>query len=251
MSRRDFWICIAVIITIFTLGVMVGMCVQVLGVPAQACAEAREAGGNYQSGMPCENKEQFERWYEDYEQKTEQETSEACVPSEESEGDAEDFDGFRCVFSDQGSVENTAQSAQFDEAQNEIPLYRINGDMIDADIQRKLYKYLSDAGIEYWYTGSLVQMYQESRGQQYAENPNGLDKGLYQYRITYWNWNDGDIFDVDAQLQRYAKEMASRFNAGLSVDEAISRHKTSDHVTVLDWEYIQQVKQWLNKIEKF
>lgn len=131
----------------------------------------------------------------------------------------------------------------------DIPIYRIAGESIDADLQRLLYHYLSEAGIEYWYTGALAQMFQESHCRQYAENPNGLDKGIYQFRTTYWNWSDGDIFDVDAQIRRYVSEMAARFNAGLSVDEAISRHKTSDYVTTIDWTYVGHVKQWLNQME--
>ena len=128
-------------------------------------------------------------------------------------------------------------------------LYRIAGEEIQEELQIKLYQYLSDAGIDYWYTGALAQMFQESHCHQYAENPNGLDKGIYQYRITYWNWDDGDIFSIDAQLQRYASEMSARFNAGLSVDEAISRHKTSDYCTAVDWTYVGHVKQWLGQME--
>ena len=128
-------------------------------------------------------------------------------------------------------------------------LYMISGELIDPEIQRKLYRALEAEGIDYWYTGALAQMFQESHCHQYAENPNGLDKGIYQYRITYWNWNDGDIFSIDAQLQRYASEMSARFNAGLSVDEAISRHKTSDYCTTVDWTYVGHVKQWLGQME--
>ena len=92
-------------------------------------------------------------------------------------------------------------------------------------------------------------MFQESHGQQYAVNPNnGIDCGLYQYRITYWTEPE-DIFDVDAQLRRYASDMAARFNSGLTVDEAISRHNTSDSVAAVNWEYVGQVKQWLGQME--
>lgn len=136
------------------------------------------------------------------------------------------------------------------EMEADLPvLYRIAGEEIQEELQIKLYQYLSDAGIDYWYTGALAQMFQESHCHQYAENPNGLDKGIYQYRITYWNWNDGDIFDVDAQLSRYAAEMARRFSAGLSVDEAISRHMTSDFVSTINREYVSDVKRWLSEME--
>lgn len=212
MSRRDFWICIAIIILIFTLGVMVGMCVQVLGVPAHASAVVEDVGGSYVSGMPCENPEQFARWYESY-----SEAAEAV-----------------------GSEQEAAKPI----------IYRIAGEEVDVEIQTKLYYYLDAEGIAYWYEGALAQMYQESHCKQYAENPNGLDKGIFQYRITYWDWSDGDIFDLDAQMRKYAAEMAVRFNAGLSVDEAISRHNTSDYITTVNWEYVAQVKQWLTVLQK-
>ena len=164
-----------------------------------------------QSAMPCCDSESFRRWYEGY-----------CASS--------------------GTVESEAEETQ-------PVVYRINGDEVDPDLQRLLYHYLEEAGIEYWYEGALAQMYQESHCQVYAENPNGLDKGIYQYRITYWNWNDGDIFDVDAQMRRYASEMSARFNSGLSANEAISRHKTSDYVTTIDWTYVGHVKQWIPLME--
>ena len=33
------------------------------------------------------------------------------------------------------------------------------------------------------------------------------------------------------------------------VDEAISRHNTSDSVAAVNWEYVGQVKQWLGQME--
>lgn len=169
-----------------------------------------------QSAMPCVDPEVFAAWYEEYQH--------ASITS------------------------NTLEALE-----PEIPIYHFNvgpnEHQIEPDLQRLLYHYLEEAGIEYWYEGALAQMYQESHGIWWAENQNGLDKGIYQYRITYWNWNDGDIFDVDAQLQRYCSEMAARFNSGLSADEAISRHKTSDYVTTIDWTYVGHVKQWLPLME--
>lgn len=165
-----------------------------------------------QSAMPCVDPEGFAAWYEEYQH--------ASITS------------------------NTLEALE-----PEIPIYRINGDEVDPDLQLLLYHYLEEAGIEYWYEGALAQMYQESHGIWWAENPNGLDKGIYQYRITYWNWNDGDIFDVDAQLQRYCSEMAARFNSGLSANEAISRHMTSDFVSTINREYVRDVKQWLQMME--
>lgn len=173
-----------------------------------------------QSAMPCCDSESFRRWYEGY-----------CASA--------------------GTVER--ETDEIVEETSEIPIYHFNvgpnEHQIEPDLQRLLYHYLEEAGIEYWYEGALAQMYQESHGIWYAENVNGLDKGIYQYRITYWNWSDGDIFDVDAQMRRYASEMSARFNSGLSVDEAISRHKTSDYCTAVDSLYVSHVLQWLPLME--
>lgn len=134
--------------------------------------------------------------------------------------------------------------------------YRIAGDVIPEEIQLALYEALQAEGIEDWFTGSLAVIYQESHGNPWAENPNGLDKGLLQYRTTYWpataaaNGEAGaDIFDWQAQLRVYARQTARRINAGLSTDELISRHKTSDDSPALDPAYIRQVRQWLPTLE--
>ena len=135
-------------------------------------------------------------------------------------------------------------------------IYLIAGDLIPEEIQRTLYEVLQAEGIEYWFTGALAQVYQESHGNPRAENPNGLDKGLLQYRTTYWPATaaaygeaGADIFDWQAQLRVYARQTAARLNAGLTADETISRHKTSDYCTEVDWLYVQHVKQWIGHME--
>lgn len=132
----------------------------------------------------------------------------------------------------------------------EIPIYRIAGELIDPDIQRTIYKALEAENLTDWYTGALAQCFQESHGDRFAINPNnGLDMGLFQFRVTFWNWDLGDIFDAETQCKLYAKQMAERFGNGLTVDQAISRHKTSDYCTQVDWEYVSHCKQWLNQME--
>lgn len=193
------------------------------------------------SAMPCDDPDGFRNWYEDHRRNYEPETEEEARPDD---GGAD--------HEEAGTDSEQEPVAEETEAQVESavpPLYRIGGETIDEGLQERLYQHLSAAGIGYWYEGALAQMYQESHCQQYAENPNGLDKGLYQYRATFWTAPES-IFDVDAQLRRYASEMAARFNSGLSVDEAISRHKTSDFVTAVDWEYVGQVKQHLSTMER-
>lgn len=178
-------------------------------------AKEPEIGQIRDSAMPCDDPEAFAEWYKEYQRRS-----------------------------------NTSNVLESLEEEPDIPIYRIAGELIDPDIQRTIYKALEAENLTDWYTGALAQCFQESHGDRFAINPNnGLDMGLFQYRVTYWNWNDGDIFSIDAQLQRYCSEMSARFNAGLSVDEAISRHKTSDYCTAVDWTYVGHVKQWLGQME--
>lgn len=204
---------------------------------AESTAAAETADLDANSGMPCVDSESFRRWCETYEPETVKEERTDSSGADD-EGDGTEPEASWLSETRTGEVESSVPT-----------LYKIAGQEIDEGIQIKLYQHLQEAGIEYWYEGALCQMFQESHGQVYAENPNGLDKGLYQFRITYWNWSDGDIFDVDAQLSRYAPEMAARFNAGLSTEEAISRHNTSDYVAAVNWEYVGQVKQWIGQME--
>lgn len=214
------------------------------------CAAAEAVGGNFidgtatspekgqireNSAMPCVDAESFRRWMETYEPETTEEArTDAVRPDHEDVRTEETI----LATETEATVEATVPT-----------LYRIAGEEIDESIQVRLYKHLQEAGIPYWYEGALCQMFQESHGQQYAVNPNnGIDCGLYQYRSIYWT-EPADIFDVDAQLRRYAADMAARFNSGLSVDEAISRHNTSDSVAAVNWEYVGQVRQWLSKME--
>lgn len=197
------------------------------------CEEPEKA--DFEGGaMPCEDPEVFRRWL------SEQEATEE-VRADDVRADHE-------VVGAETEPEPVATEAAA-EVESAVPtLYRIAGQAIDEGLQVRLYQHLQAEGIAYWYEGALAQMWQESSCLQYAENKNGLDKGLYQYRITYWQEPE-DIFDIDAQMRRYAREMAARFNAGLTVDEAISRHNTSDYVTTVNWTYVGQVKQWLDQME--
>lgn len=103
---------------------------------------------------------------------------------------------------------------------------------------------LDGAGIGWWYPYACAQIEQESHWNPWAVNPNNLDFGLLQFRITFWGEPE-DIFDVNAQIRKYTQQVAARINAGLSVEEIISRHITSDYVTEINWEYVNAVLQWL------
>lgn len=223
------------------------------------CEETREPSGypDELSAMPCCMTSNTSNALEALKEKNEQETSEESKEKSKSNIRKElRVDDMYLGPEDWG--DDSIREESYVQGGNEgiirsdlgFHVYRINGEIPDPELQRMIWDALDAAGISYWYEGCLAQCFQESHMQRYAQNPNGLDKGILQYRITYWDWSKGDIFDVDAQLQRYAAEMAARFNAGLSVDEAISRHKTSDYCTQVDWLYVQHVKQWLAVMEE-
>lgn len=93
---------------------------------------------------------------------------------------------------------------------------------------------------------------QESHWNPNAVNANGLDFGLLQYRLKspdgtriYWT-GPGDIMDPYAQIQKYVGQVKARIDAGLSVEEIISRHMTSDYCVDINWQYVNDVLRWMN-----
>lgn len=111
---------------------------------------------------------------------------------------------------------------------------------------------LTAYGIEWWEPYALAQMFQESHFNPAAENRNGLDKGLIQYRVTYWSAMCSQhgldpatsIFDWKAQLNIYVQDTARRLGSGCSVQETISRHMMSDYGPYCET-YVNDVMRWV------
>lgn len=106
--------------------------------------------------------------------------------------------------------------------------------------------------IEWWEPYALAQMFQESHFNPAAENRNGLDKGLIQYRVTYWSAMCSQhgldpatsIFDWKAQLNIYVQDTARRLGSGCSVQDTISRHMMSDYGPYCET-YVNDVMRWV------
>ena len=111
---------------------------------------------------------------------------------------------------------------------------------------------LTAYGIEWWEPYALAQMFQESHFNPAAENRNGLDKGLIQYRVTYWSAMCSQhgldpatsIFDWKAQLNIYVQDTARRLGSGCSVQDTISRHMMSDYGPFCET-YVKDVMRWV------
>jgi len=121
-----------------------------------------------------------------------------------------------------------------------LGIQSVASEPVSIDIPTLLQQSLDAAGIGWWYPYAIAQMTQESHGNPWAENANGLDKGLFQFRITYWTEPES-IFDISAQIRVYTRQVQARLAAGLSIEETISRHYTSDYVTEVNWEYVNLV----------
>lgn len=134
------------------------------------------------------------------------------------------------------------------------PQYRFNqsDEVIPTEIRNELEAWLYAYGIEWWLPIAKAQMFQESHCNPYAENRNGLDKGLYQYRTTYWSAMcvehglpaETSIFDWRAQIRIYVSDTARRLYSGCSVEETISRHMMSDYGPYNET-YVQNVTRWV------
>lgn len=147
-------------------------------------------------------------------------------------------------YPSEAPVETTQQSqGNATEAPTEAvvttPLYLVEGEQLDPGVADYLYRRLSEAGIGWFYEYALCLAYQESSFNPLAENPNGRDKGLYQFRVEYHPtlvWQN-----PHAQTDLFVAMMSARAAAGCDVYSMISRHNTSDYCPEINPVYVAQV----------
>lgn len=204
------------------------------------------------SGMPCDL----------YQGETdEQETGEETEGTVREEGTSTTGqDGYEVVEQSVQADSHQTQEAQTvcdtvpvpEETQNdtevagpEVPTaIQQNNSPVGSGLEDFLRSCLESAGIEWWYPYAYAQAMQESHWNHLAVNSNGLDYGLFQYRITYYP--GANIFDPYEQIRIYVGQVSARIAAGLSIEEIISRHLTSDYVTEINWEYVNLVLSHMN-----
>lgn len=208
------------IMLLICIGILIGLSVRKTDEPVRESVEESESEPETVSGMLCEIYVETEEAETEGSERKEQETEETTT---------------------EAPTEATAETAAPAAESSPNPYH-------DFLAQR-----LADLGIEWWLPYAEAQMFQESRFNPRAENPNGIDKGLFQYRLPFWKKtsrqagievNDDSIFDPYIQIAVYCYYVRQRLDAGRSVDEVISDHYTGGYG--YSAEYVSDVKQWLN-----
>lgn len=137
------------------------------------------------------------------------------------------------------------------ETEPEIPIYSVNGTILDVDLQVYLFEALDSKGIGYWMAIAVAQAYQES-GFDTEQITNGIDMGLYQYRCPYWDeWQERaglesrrDILDPYAQIDVYAEMVSQWLEEGNTESVVISNHNTGGWGGSYAEQYVAEVSQW-------
>lgn len=114
------------------------------------------------------------------------------VPCEETEETAES------IGADSATLHEPNGESPGVLADSGYPVYSVGGIRLGEALEQYLYNQLVARGKGYFYPIALCQLFQESRFNPSAVSPSGLDYGLAQIRITYW-----DHFAQEAGLVTY------------------------------------------------
>ena len=106
-------------------------------------------------------------------------------------------------------------------------LYMVDGYIPDESLQTYLYQRLCESNIGYFFPYAVCLIAQESTWNPLAQNPNGRDKGLLQFRVEYVPWMDWT--NPYQQIDYFVAQMANRAARGLTVSQMISCHYASDY----------------------
>ena len=116
--------------------------------------------------------------------------------------------------------------------------------------QAYLYERLASIGAEWFYKYAVAQAMQESGFNPLNQQGNDAvpDKGLYSFRIYYWNAAYGDIYDyhanINAYIDRIRPYLTDRSEQGIY--RAISQHYQPDGQ--IHYDYVQHVLGRLNEL---
>lgn len=138
------------------------------------------------------------------------------------------------------------------------PLFTVDGQMLNEDIQKYIYNHMKEWGCESYYQFWLAEIYQESRFKHDAVSASGLDYGFCQLRITYHQYfcelAGHPEFDVinDYWANLYVGTYIWCKNlkeSGYDLSATIMMYYNSGN-TEADLKYLADVTQWFSTIER-
>ena len=116
--------------------------------------------------------------------------------------------------------------------------------------QKYLYEKLKSVGAEWFYKYAVAQAMQESGFNPLNQigNDSVPDKGLFSFRIWYWNSAYGDIYDYHANINAYVARILPFLNdkSEQGIYRAISQHYQPDGTIHMD--YVNYVLGRLNEL---
>lgn len=116
--------------------------------------------------------------------------------------------------------------------------------------QSYLYDRLAGIGAEWFYKYAVAQAMQESGFNPLNQQGNDAvpDKGLFSFRIYYWNSAYGDVFDYHANIDAYVDRIAPYLtdSSEQGIYRAISQHYQPNGQTNMT--YVNQVLGRLNEL---
>ena len=133
--------------------------------------------------------------------------------------------------------------------------YKVAGVAINKDYEFYLYNQLCNRGIGWYYPYAVAQIFQESRWNPASENPNGLDKGICQFRKPYFPGRaeaagrpNADIMNAYDSLYVYAWYMSQMLSVSKNnVERALS-------IYILGYDgnadfYVNAVMNWYKQLQ--
>ena len=137
-----------------------------------------------------------------------------------------------------------------------IPIYTVNGDLLDPKLQEYAYMCLAMLDMGFYYPTFLCQIYQESRFNQAAVSAHGA-YGLCQLKDTYHDYfrQLADIPDADLVNDPYSNIyvgaflMAYYYHQCWDVNTAISTYNTGTF-DQYNADYVAQVRQWESTLQR-
>lgn len=141
------------------------------------------------------------------------------------------------------------------------PLYSVNGEVLDEELQKFIWKKLFKYGIQndYNYRVFLCEVYQESHFDPYAYNASGNSYGFCQLKEIYFSeFLKMANLPLDTDLK---KDYFANLQCGIAffshnltltdgnVDFALRKYYNSGDIYA-DSVYVGQVKQWLDTVEE-